>query len=510
MIRLLRKCPLAVAIVITFIIADVAGAVLIAKGIIKPDVTFTHPLIASVFEYSQQELENRSSAPTGAPTQSFNVDNPGNEDTTEATGGDETDDAHADDPDYGKVVYVERASDAPRCEYYDEVNVKATTTKYDYSKVDKDYFADTLFIGDSRIEGLCRYGGIDAASYCFKSGVTVWDITEKSMFDKNFEKTTLVTALEEKQFEYVYIMMGINELGRGTPDTFAEQYMEMINFIRQYQPKATMVLMGIMNVTKEYSDGSDVYNNDNVNARNVAVSKLTNGKDIFYLDINDSVCDENGAMTAEYSRDGIHLKAEYYTLWADYICDYVVVKNVTGSGSISQDTQPDTSQAAADVTYMFIGDSRYVGMCQFAQDNDVFVAENARGYEFLEEKLSYIYENADESTILIIGLGVNDYAASYRKYISTVNKLADELPCRVCYMLVNPVEEEKEIPYGYTVYNEMIDEYNALMAAGFSESVHVIDTNTYLKETGYNTADGLHYDDETYKKIYNYLKSNAL
>ena len=48
------------------------------------------------------------------------------------------------------------------------------------------------------------------------------------------------------------------------------------------------------------------------------------------------------------------------------------------------------------------------------------------------------------------------------------------------------------------------------MRAGFSDKVKIIDSNSYLKESGFSTVDGLHYDDTTYNKIYNYLKSNAL
>lgn len=160
--------------------------------------------------------------------------------------------------------------------------------------------------------------------------------------------------------------------------------------------------------------------------------------------------------------------------------------------------------------YIFVGDSRYVGMRKFAQNNDIFIAENAKGYDFLMSNLETIRQYADNNSVLIIGLGVNDYGVNYKNYIRIMNELADTMECHVYYMLINPVEEEKEIPYGYTVYNEMIDKYNMLMRAGFSDKVKIIDSNSYLKENGFSTVDGLHYDDNTYNKIYNYLKSNAL
>ena len=83
--------------------------------------------------------------------------------------------------------------------------------------------------------------------------------------------------------------------------------------------------MWIMNVTGDYSDDNYVFNNDNINARNVSISYLTNGVNAFYLDVTDSIS-ENGGMIESYSWDGIHLKAEYYPLWAEYLYSHGIVK----------------------------------------------------------------------------------------------------------------------------------------------------------------------------------------
>jgi hypothetical protein len=179
------------------------------------------------------------------------------------------------------------------------------------------------------------------------------------------------------------------------------------------------------------------------------------------------------------------------------------------SENIAESITTDTGVDSGSKRYIFVGDSRYVGMEKFAQSDDVFIAQVGEGYYFLASNMNKILEYIDKNSILIVGLGVNDYASNYKNYIKTMNELADTLDCRVYYMLINPVEEDKEALYGYSTSNEMIDKYNALMKAGFSSKVGVIDTNTYLKEDGFYTSDGLHYDDNTYKKVYNFLKSNA-
>ncbi len=342
--KFIKKCPLTFSIIIAFIAVNVCGCIAIYKKIIPFDISMTHPVVASVFEYVSDKTSNTEFIYDETPIEPidslYKPDEDNNvlnttvsdeENNEESKGDKEQDDEmyaqkSEKDSNYGKVVYTERISSPPRSPYYDEVNIKASSTQFDYSTVDKEYFSNTLFIGDSRIEGLCRYGGIDTASYCFKSGVSVWDIREQSLFDGNFNKTTLDNALNLQKFDYIYIMIGINELGRGTPTSYANQYKEDIKYIKKCQPEATIIIMGILGITQEYSDSSDVYNNDNVNARNVSISYLSNGTDVFYLDVNDSVCDSQGAMIEEYSRDGIHLKAEYYTLWADYLCSHAIVR----------------------------------------------------------------------------------------------------------------------------------------------------------------------------------------
>lgn len=343
--KFIKKCPLTFSIIIAFIAVNVCGGIAIYKNIIPFDISMTHPVVASVFEYVSDKKNNNEYIYDETPIEPIGSvykpdedsigiqhtpesDGEDNDNSKEDNGQDKEQDTQENvkDDNYGKVVYTERISSPPRSPYYDEVNIKASSTQFDYSTVDKEYFSNTLFIGDSRVEGLCRYGGIDTASYCFKSGVSVWDIREQSMFDGSFNKTTLDYALNSQDYDFIYIMIGINELGRGTPTSYANQYKEDIKYIRQCQPQATIVIMGILGISQEYSDSSDVYNNDNVNARNVSISYLSNGIDVFYLDVNDSVCDSQGAMIEEYSRDGIHLKAEYYTLWADYLCSHAIVR----------------------------------------------------------------------------------------------------------------------------------------------------------------------------------------
>ena len=157
--------------------------------------------------------------------------------------------------------------------------------------------------------------------------------------------------------------------------------------------------------------------------------------------------------------------------------------------------------------YIFLGDSRFYGMEMFAEEDDVFIYEIGEGYNFMMNHLNEAKSHiVDENTVMIIGMGVNDFRANADNYIAAINQLADENVCQIYYMLVNPVDDAIIQQNGYNITNEELDEFNEKMAQGLNDNVKIIDANTYLKTQGYNTEDGLHYDADTYKKIYEYIK----
>lgn len=173
----------------------------------------------------------------------------------------------------------------------------------------------------------------------------------------------------------------------------------------------------------------------------------------------------------------------------------------------------NTSLKAADGydKFIFVGDSRYVGMeaCVKKDDRDVFICRNNMGYSYLKNQLSNIKAIATKDSLVIIGLGVNDIGSGCSSYIKTINEMADTMECDICYMLVNPVEETACAYSGYSIKNESIDSFNKKMKQGLSDKVKIIDGNSYLRQSGFTAPDGLHYDSATYKKLYKYIKDSV-
>lgn len=193
------------------------------------------------------------------------------------------------------------------------------SSKGKFVKVSKNYFTDALFIGDSRTVGLSEYSGWKNATYYADVGLTIYDVFDKKIVKMNGKNFTIDMALKRKHFKKVYIMLGINELGRGTTKTFISEYKKVVNRIKKLQPDAVIFVEGIMKVSKEKSDTDPIFNNKNITTKNKNLAKLADNKRVYYIDVNEAVTDKTGSIPAEYTFDNIHLKAAYYRLWTGFL-----------------------------------------------------------------------------------------------------------------------------------------------------------------------------------------------
>lgn len=187
-----------------------------------------------------------------------------------------------------------------------------------FQRVEMDYLEDALFIGDSRTSTLYEYAGWDNTDFFVKYGQTVWDI-----WDNDMDGITLEQMLTSKRYGKIYIMLGINELGTGTPERFAEQFGTVVAQVQQLQPDAVIFVESIMHVTQSKDAENTYINNQEINARNEKLKMLADNKKIFYIDENE-VMDEpgTGKLKEEYSFDGVHLQVKYIDVWREFLLNH--------------------------------------------------------------------------------------------------------------------------------------------------------------------------------------------
>ena len=215
-----------------------------------------------------------------------------------------------------------------------EVVMPEEPETYEFSQVDDSYFDDALFIGDSRAVGMKLYSGLENMQFYCKEGLTVYDMFSEQIVEEGQSKVTVEEALQKNHFGKIYVEIGVNEMGTGNIDSFMEQYEEDIETLRSMQPDAIIFLCGIMCIKKDRSDTDPIFNNDGIRARNERIKELADNKDIFYLEINEAVCDENGDLDPQYTYDDVHLLGKWYSLVVDYMKSHGIVKDSVASENL--------------------------------------------------------------------------------------------------------------------------------------------------------------------------------
>ena len=128
----------------------------------------------------------------------------------------------------------------------------------------------------------------------------------------------LYTLLKRRQYGKIYLMLGLNEIWAG-PEEVAENYKELLTKIRELAPDALIFIQANLYVSASYAEDEPVFSNDNIRALNRNLSKLANGKDIFYIDVNPLFEDENGNLNDEHTGDGAHVYASLYQEWDEWL-----------------------------------------------------------------------------------------------------------------------------------------------------------------------------------------------
>lgn len=214
-----------------------------------------------------------------------------------------------------EVKMVETGAETQEAE---QETVETEPVERQFQRVEMDYLDDALFIGDSRTSTLYEYAGWKNTDFFVKYGQTVWDV-----WDSEMDGVTLEQMLTDKKYGKIYLMLGINELGTGTPESFAGQFGAVVARVQQLQPEAVIFVESIMHVTQSKDAENTYINNQEINARNERLKMLADNKSIFYIDENE-VMDEpgTGKLKEEYSFDGVHLQVKYIEVWREFLLNH--------------------------------------------------------------------------------------------------------------------------------------------------------------------------------------------
>ena len=179
-------------------------------------------------------------------------------------------------------------------------------------EAEEDYYKDTVFIGDSRTQGLQINAGLTSPDFFAGRGLNVKNArTEKVVKNAAGKAVTVIDALKDKQYKKVYICFGINELGWPYTNIFADEYQKTIDAIKKIQPNAEVVVQGILPVTEKKSKSDKIFNMKNVKKFNKVIKKMAEDNGETYVDNSPAVANDKGYLPSDVTPDGIHMNREY-------------------------------------------------------------------------------------------------------------------------------------------------------------------------------------------------------
>lgn len=206
---------------------------------------------------------------------------------------------------YGKKVLTveEQINNIPSMQFWTEQGWFNCLSKLDIQ-------ADIVFYGDSHTSGS------DFRQYF--PDVTICNLGLAGDNLNGFiRRVGMIQAVHPKK---IFFMGGINGSGGITLEEYRCKYEMLFFAIKDSIPDAMLYVESVLPIN---SCIVDCYcSNEKIQEINVILKELCGKFGYQYIDLF-SVYAENGELPMRYSREGIHLKKECYSMWADAIRPYI-------------------------------------------------------------------------------------------------------------------------------------------------------------------------------------------
>lgn len=139
---------------------------------------------------------------------------------------------------------------------------------------------------------------------------------------------TRIDAISNNKPSSIFLMVGINDLQNGVEnDLVIDNYKKIVDKMSKDAPSTNIYITSILPVNKskyqENVGGNDVDKiNKNVQMVNVQLEKLTNLKNVKYIDLYSKLASEE-ELNSQYTSDGLHLNGDGYDIWVKLIKEYI-------------------------------------------------------------------------------------------------------------------------------------------------------------------------------------------
>lgn len=209
--------------------------------------------------------------------------------------------------------------------------------------VDDSYFANAVFIGDSRMQGFRNASGITQGTFLTSVGLSTGAMAEATI-DSPEGTISVYQGLSGRQYDKIYLMLGTNDLGYYPWEDFSPNFENIIRQFHKLQPNAVIYVCSVIYV-EEAKITTSYDNNDNVRKINGYLLEVCEKLDYcYYINLNEIFTNGYGSLLEGASPDGIHLNAEYCVQMLTYLKNHYIADTVSTEASSSDDGETEDSE----------------------------------------------------------------------------------------------------------------------------------------------------------------------
>lgn len=195
------------------------------------------------------------------------------------------------------------------------------TTAAPISESLEEYIAGTIFIGDSRTNGMVQYGYVPRNNaYAIDGANHIAARTERFLIlSANGRKLTIPEAIGVVKPKRIIVSFGVNGVSFLDEERFISGYEQLLDDLIAQSPDSVIAVQSILPVSASRETGTDAMSNSKIDRYNLLLREMAERRGIRYLDTAPLLKNAYGKLDGLYdSGDGLHFNEQAYQVLFDY------------------------------------------------------------------------------------------------------------------------------------------------------------------------------------------------
>lgn len=217
------------------------------------------------------------------------------------------------------------------------VNMPVSGKLPESTEVDRSYFDDAAFVGDSISLKLSYYQASTSAlgkAQFFASGSlsaanALWDVSDKSVHPSyQGTKSRVEDCVAMSGAKKLFIMLGMNDIGIYGLEGSIENYKELLGLIIEKSPGIEVFVQSMTPMAASSTSKSSKLNNDKIKEYNALLLEMCKENGWYFLDVASVMYDGAGYLKDSYCSDlssmGMHFTNEGCDAWVNYLKTHAI------------------------------------------------------------------------------------------------------------------------------------------------------------------------------------------